>query len=549
MHAETDPRLGFQPDLYQRYGFLARLVEAVFGSDSDGDRRETTHGGQRLLDVGSGPARLVEAFLPAWVEVVRTDVTTFDDSSIIEIPLDGSLPFPDESFDIVLAMDVLEHVPAERRAHLLAECQRVARRALIIGGPVYSPEVVAAERAFAELARTVSGRELEFLAEHARFGLPQRDDILGALDRRAWYVVTVDNAPLAEWQLFNAIDFLYASDVGEGEPKRATNALMNGRAFFRRTSEPHYRTFVCAFSTDVDAAVVKELAASPAVVGPPLSPLELAAQSSELLPRLQLDLRSARIALERVISDKDSRIASFESELTGVRSELTEKDAHVVKLTDLIRQLSDDLHDTNKKLAAVQHAATAKDAGFAALEREIAALQARGKTLEPALKAKEELTAALERRIQVLQGLANQRLQNLRHLEQDLAVRVSVADELARELARHARVDSLVAFVEIGRPLRVAGRTLRRLRRSAAGLPPPPASAAASERPVDPHPFEYHADFDEPAVRPLVVSGLPSRAQRGRRSGAALPDPWPAGGLEPAPALRHERSTSNRIPM
>ena len=137
MHAETDPRLGFQPDVYQRYGFLARLIEAVLGSAGDRNHRKTTVVGHRLLDVGSGPVRLVEAFLPTWVEVVRTDVTSFEDSSIVEIPSDGSLSFPDQSFDIVLAMDVLEHVPGGRRAGLLAECQRVAQRALIIGGPLY----------------------------------------------------------------------------------------------------------------------------------------------------------------------------------------------------------------------------------------------------------------------------------------------------------------------------------------------------------------------------------------------------------------------------
>ena len=36
VHPEPDPRFGFQPDLYQRYGFLARLMEAVFGTTATG---------------------------------------------------------------------------------------------------------------------------------------------------------------------------------------------------------------------------------------------------------------------------------------------------------------------------------------------------------------------------------------------------------------------------------------------------------------------------------------------------------------------------------
>ena len=191
--------------------------------------------------------------------------------------------------------------------------------------------------------------------------------------------------------------------------------------------------------------------------------------------------------------------------------------------------MSDDVHDANKKLAALQHAAIAKDAALAALEKEIAAVQARDRTLEPALKAKGELITALERRIRVLQRLANERLQNVRYLEQDLAAQANAADQLARD------VDSLQAALasirssrswRVGRPLRVAGRTLRRLRRPAAGLAQPPPSAAAPDLPVDSHPFEYTLISSSPLFDRPVVPELRSRSRRRRRSGHALPDSW-----------------------
>jgi O-antigen biosynthesis protein len=208
MQPELDAQLGSQPDIYQRYGFLARLIEGIF-QGRPGERLS-------LLDVGSGPVRLTETFLPEWVGVTRTDVRTFDDPAIVPIDADGSLPFPDGSMDVVLAMDVLEHVPKEQRASVIAECRRVARRCVILAGPVHTPEVVAAERAFAAFARAVSGRDVAFLEEHARFGLPHTTDVVGALSD-GWRVVTTDNSPLAEWLVCNAIDFIYASDLGEGE--------------------------------------------------------------------------------------------------------------------------------------------------------------------------------------------------------------------------------------------------------------------------------------------------------------------------------------------
>jgi glycosyltransferase involved in cell wall biosynthesis len=492
MHAEADPRLGFQPDIYQRYGFLARLVEAVLGTPRDLASTETSQPPHyRLLDVGSGPVRLVEAFLPAWIEVVRTDVTTFGDSSIIQMAPDGSLPFPDGAFDIVLAMDVLEHVPASQRPSLIAECQRVAGRSLIIGGPVRSAEVVAAERAFAELARTVSGQELEFLAEHARFGLPERGDIIDALADRAWHVVTVENSPLAEWQVFNAIDLLYAADLGDGEPKRATNALINSRSVFRRESGPHYRSFVCAFKDEADAAAARTLAASAAIVGPPLSPLELAAESTALLPRLQLDLRSARTVLERVVGEKDAHIAGIGHELSVA---IAGKDAHIDKLTNVVKQLSDDVHDVNKRLAELQRAAVEKDAALAAAAQEAAALQTRNRDLDRTLRAQEELTAALDRQVKALQGLSKQRLMDVRRVEQDLAVRAGVADQLAREVealrATLASIQSSLAW-KVARPVRAMDRTVRFLRRTAAGSPQTAPASPAPEPSTDQHQFEY----------------------------------------------------------
>jgi SAM-dependent methyltransferase len=38
-----------------------------------------------------------------------------------------ALPFPDESFDCVTCVEVLEHIPADRRAQTLGEMQRVLR--------------------------------------------------------------------------------------------------------------------------------------------------------------------------------------------------------------------------------------------------------------------------------------------------------------------------------------------------------------------------------------------------------------------------------------
>jgi hypothetical protein len=66
----SDRRLAWQPDIYQRYSLLARLTDILCGEASDA---------LTLLDVGSGPVAVTEAFVSPRFEIVRADAGRFDD--------------------------------------------------------------------------------------------------------------------------------------------------------------------------------------------------------------------------------------------------------------------------------------------------------------------------------------------------------------------------------------------------------------------------------------------------------------------------------------
>src|SRR4051812_42105582 len=100
MNGIFDHRLAWQPDIYQRYSFLARLTDILSGAGS---------GALTLLDVGSGPIALTEVFVSPRFDIVRTDVSQFDDPSIVPLRPGEPLPFDAAAFDVVVAIEVLEH--------------------------------------------------------------------------------------------------------------------------------------------------------------------------------------------------------------------------------------------------------------------------------------------------------------------------------------------------------------------------------------------------------------------------------------------------------
>ena len=92
------------------------------------------------------------------------------------------LPFEDGTFDAVLALDLLEHVPAQDRALALAELTRVTARRAVVGWPC-GERALRADRRLARYYRLLRRGTPGWLDEHLELGFPERELLRATLSR------------------------------------------------------------------------------------------------------------------------------------------------------------------------------------------------------------------------------------------------------------------------------------------------------------------------------------------------------------------------------
>ncbi len=225
--------LRYSFDQYQRYRDIREVVDVI-----QVGQVETT---LRILDVGGSPT--------AWKFLAGYQITTanLEVTEAINLQSDGArLPFSDDSFEVVITVDTLEHLPEDRRQAFVHELLRVARTHVIITGPFANGYNEFMEATLNEFLVKAFGIDHRFLQEHPQNGLPALELCQQWLTDRGAGTIAIPSGYIAYWLPLMVIKYSLL-DLRDGEVLTADlDILYNYQRYWADHKLPSYRQVVVA---------------------------------------------------------------------------------------------------------------------------------------------------------------------------------------------------------------------------------------------------------------------------------------------------------------
>lgn len=339
--SEEAVRLPF--DQYQRYTGAARVVDRLVGAAD-----------YSMLEVGGAPGFPEVFFAPGRLAVV--DRFGRHDGNFVVV--DGArLPFDDESFDVVVTLDTLEHIVPEDRPAFLEECRRVSRDLVVLSAPHATAHVVEAEAALQSFVTVRFGEVFETLQEHSDRGLPVAEETVAALGADGWACASLPSGYLPRWLMGMVV---HHELLAVGMPE-----LPELHAFYNRlmgpydNQEPGYRRLVVASRSRSQAeldAVADELVT---VAPPGRADTVMSAVAGRLLAERVGMGQAEQVRKAREHDGLSSALAGRTTEVEVLRSQLQDVTRRHEELAGRVNAMEDERRTLVGRLADAVEAAEA----------------------------------------------------------------------------------------------------------------------------------------------------------------------------------------------
>jgi uncharacterized coiled-coil protein SlyX len=351
-------------DQYGRMRVAQNLLHTLYTEITSAPEGQAAEGFKlSVLDVGGYPGVLRHFASPDFYDVSVVDVVP-DDGSIPGYTQGSGmeLPYPDGSFDVVTALDTLEHIPGNERDRFLSEMMRVARHAAVLINPVQSIQADLSEETLNEYIRWILDAQQEQLAEHREYGLPGVTLTEAAFQQAGWHTTTFPLANVYNWLLMMIAKHYLISLRDD----RATAFERTLDRFYNLTfsdgdrAEPAYRGVIVAVRPGLAGALSRVIADYPPIATNDASNsvrLQLTevlmtmldlktANHEDRLLREQMERRDKHIAgMEGRMTVQDIEIDRLKVQLAALQNEARLKDDHIGNLETTLGQVREDYHN------------------------------------------------------------------------------------------------------------------------------------------------------------------------------------------------------------
>ncbi|OAB41816.1 class I SAM-dependent methyltransferase [Paenibacillus antarcticus] len=223
-------------DQYQRYNNVRNIINEL---RVDGETF-------RILEVGANEHRNLEKFLPL-------DNITYLDIQLPEELIDDpnyilgdatNMSFSDNEYDVIVALDVFEHIPEEKRNQFIDELYRVSSQICVITAPFHSQQTVDAESRVNTVYKSLFNKNFIWLEEHMDNGLPKPDILTSYLDSKNISYKMIGHGSLDIWERLMGIHFFAANNPRLGLYRQEIDKFYNSYLFDYDYMEESYRKIV-----------------------------------------------------------------------------------------------------------------------------------------------------------------------------------------------------------------------------------------------------------------------------------------------------------------
>ena len=305
-------------DQYQRYGVAARAIEAVRQNGAP----------LKILEVGSNTHQLLGRLLPNdSIDYLDLEIPEEMRGQINIIVGDATaLTLPDKSYDVVVSLDVYEHIPQELREAFLMHTNRVASLLTIVGAPFDSPHTVSAELNALDFWRKIFNTPYRWLVEHAENGLPNLEATEQKVTELGYYTYAMEHGDIDLWTAFIKAHFAEVC-VGSLQPVLSTLYDYYQSHIFEKDFSPvqSYRKFIFSSLNGASLQKIKNNFETLATTDNGEDGRALTMALLKLLPSVALEKADDRktigerddqiVTLNHCVADGEARIASINNEM------------------------------------------------------------------------------------------------------------------------------------------------------------------------------------------------------------------------------------------